>query len=72
MKGILGIRKPTLRLPGLFLDFAHDGEPFDRLRAMSYIEWPAEPRFGVCSGLVLHFDRLSVLSVSKEAAPNPD
>ncbi len=46
-----------IRLPGLPLDFARDGlrdgEPFDRLRAMSCIEGPVEPKPGVCSGLIL-------------------
>ena len=61
-----------LRLSGLSLDFTRDGfwegEPFDRLRAMSCVEWHAEPKAEACSGLTLHFDKLSVLSVPKEAA----
>ncbi len=38
-----------IRLSGLSLDFARDGEPFGRLRAVSCVEWPAEPKPGVWS-----------------------
>jgi hypothetical protein len=40
----------TLRLPGLFLDFIRDGEPFGRLRAMSCVEWLPEPKAWACLG----------------------
>jgi hypothetical protein len=39
------------------------GMPFDKLRALNLSKG---------SGLILHFDELSVLSLSKEAALNPD
>jgi len=41
----------TFRLTGLSLDLARDGEPIGGLWAMSCIEWLAEPKVGVCSGL---------------------
>jgi hypothetical protein len=48
----LGTNQP-IRLPGLSLDFALDGEPFGRLRAMSCVEWLIEAKPGVRSGLIL-------------------
>jgi hypothetical protein len=46
-------KNQPIRLPGLSLDLARDGEPFDTLTALSCIEWPAEPKSGVCSELIL-------------------
>jgi hypothetical protein len=38
------LKNQPIRLPGLSLDFARDGEPFGRLRATSSVEWLIEPK----------------------------
>lgn len=57
-------------IPRLSLGFARDDEPFGRLRAMSRVEWPAEPKDWVCSGVTLPLDKLRALSLSKGTSIN--
>ena len=52
-------------VPGLSLDFTRDGEPFGRLRAMSCVEWLAEPKDWVCLRL-----ELSRAAQAESAPPN--